>query len=306
MNPHHTPVLVQEVVRLLDPSIGETYFDGTAGYGGHAEAIAPRLGGGQMILVDRDEAATTALAAKFGDAAEIIHASYHEAANRLLADGRRIDLALLDLGLSSPQLDAPARGFSFKHHGTLDMRMDQRQATTAAEIVNGYSFERLAELIGRYGEEHRARSVARAIVAARPLGSTTELAEVVRKAAGHDGHINGATRTFQALRIEVNGELDQLSATLPLLEELLNPGGRLAVISFHSLEDRIAKAYFDRQSRDCICPPAQPICTCDHRATLAKLTKRPILGSNLDPHNPRARSAKLRVARKLNQNQKEA
>lgn len=304
MNPHHRPVLVEEVIRLLEPKAGESYFDGTAGYGGHAEAVATKIGNGQMTLVDRDTTAVEVLRAKFGDRADIRRATYLEAATDLASEGRTVDLVLLDLGLSTPQLETAGRGFSFRHPGPLDMRMDQSSELTAESVVNNYSFERLADLIGRYGEEHRARSVARAIVAARPIESTTQLAEVITRVVGRGGHIDPATRTFQALRIEVNDELGQLETALPKLIGLLAPNGRIAVISFHSLEDRIVKTIFETESRDCICPPGQPICTCDHRATIAKLTKRPISGLTHDPHNPRARSAKLRAARKLIQNQK--
>lgn len=300
----HTPVLPAEVLEVLDPRPGQSYLDCTAGYGGHAAAIIERIGPeGRAILVDRDADAVSALSDRFNGSVEIRHQSYLEAATELLEDGTLVDLILLDLGVSSPQLDHPERGFSFRDSGDLDMRMDRSQPLTAAEVVNRYPEERLANLIYAYGEERASRRIAKAIVAARPIHDTAKLAEVVKRAAGGKPphRIHPATRTFQAIRIEVNSELDQLEAALPKLAELLNPGGRLAVISFHSLEDRIVKQFFAKESKDCICPPNQPVCTCGHRATLKVLTRRPISGTE-DAFNPRARSAKLRAAEKINKN----
>jgi 16S rRNA (cytosine1402-N4)-methyltransferase len=209
-----------------------------------------------------------------------------------------VDMVLLDLGVSSPQLDTGERGFSFSSEGPLDMRMDQSTGRTAADIVNTMPERELADLIYRYGEDRKSRRIARAIVAQRPFTTTTQLAEAVAGAIGHHEDIHPATRTFQALRLAINDELGQLESTLPILVDLLNPGGRLVVISFHSLEDRIVKTFLRRESRDCICPPEQPICTCDHVATLQRITTRPIAGTD-DAFNPRARSAKLRAAVKL-------
>jgi 16S rRNA C1402 N4-methylase RsmH len=219
--------------------------DCTAGYGGHADLVTSKIGpDGRVILVDRDVRAVQALDGRFGERAEIIHASYLEAANRLREDGTLVDMILLDLGVSSPQID-------------------------------------------------------------NPISTTAKLAAVVRKAALFDKDIDAATRTFQAIRIEVNAELEQLDEALPVLAKLLVPGGRMAVISFHSLEDRIVKQFFDQESRDCICPPKQPICTCGHVATLRKLTPKPITAdSNETAINPRARSAKLRAAEKINKNKR--
>ena len=303
--PQHQPVLLDQVSRVLNPKIGERYLDGTAGYGGHAAAIISRIGPeGQAILVDRDAYATRALRERFGDQARVIHADIREAAERLLDEGRVVDMVLLDLGVSSPQIDNSDRGFSFKSDAPLDMRMDQSQSLTAADVVNRMPEAKLASIIRTYGEEPKARAVARAIVAARPLVTTAQLAKVVRKYA-LAGDIDSATRTFQAIRIEVNGELDQLSQTLPLLTKLLSFGGRFAIISFHSLEDRIVKQYFDQESRDCICPPKQPVCTCDHVASLRKITLKPIMGDSTEiAINPRARSAKLRAAEKINKNKR--
>ena len=307
MNPQHHPVLLSQVVQVLKPQKGESYLDGTAGYGGHAAAIISQLGpDGRAILVDRDANATVALSERFGDSVEIMHDSFAGAAERLFEDGTVVDMVLLDLGVSSPQLDNSSRGFSFRTNASLDMRMDQTQAVTASDVVNRYDQRELERIIREYGEEPRARAVAAAIVAARPISTTEQLARVVRPAAVRTTEIDAATKTFQAIRIEVNQELTELKTALPLLVKLLAPGGRLAVISFHSLEDRIVKQFFETESRDCICPPKQPICTCGHTATLSKLTKGAITADSAEiVINPRARSAKLRAAEKKHKKQKE-
>jgi 16S rRNA (cytosine1402-N4)-methyltransferase len=291
---------------VLAPARGQSYLDATAGYGGHAAAVLERLDNdSRVILVDRDAHATAALAQRFGDRVEIIRADFLEAAERLVADGTLVDMILLDLGVSSPQIDNAERGFSFRRPAALDMRMDQSQRFTAADVVNGYPERELERIIRLYGEEPRARAVARAIVAARPLADTGQLARVIRRVAAATTEIDAATRTFQAIRIEVNGELTQLEKALPFMVRLLHPEGRLAVISFHSLEDRIVKQFFDQESRDCICPPKQPICTCGHIASLQKLTKTPLVADSTEiAINPRARSAKLRAAEKINKNQR--
>lgn len=298
MNQHHTPVLLAQTMALLEPQKGESYFDGTAGFGGHAEAVISAIGGeAPVVLVDRDDVAIQALTQKFGERAEIIHSDYLAAAEQMLEQGRQFDLILLDLGVSSPQLDQAERGFSFRLDADLDMRMDQSQSLTAAEIVNTWKQEDIANVLYEYGEERRSRAIARAIVAARPIQTTKQLADIIHKVMPKTGKIDSATRSFQAIRIAVNNELDQLAKSLPLLVQCLGAGGRVAVISFHSLEDRIVKQFFDTESKDCICPPTQPVCTCKHTATLDKLTKKPVVAEN-DDSNPRARSAKLRVARK--------
>ncbi len=300
---NHQPVLLEEVLQVLDLRPGLAYLDGTAGFGGHASAVMSKIGSGASVtLVDRDELAVKALEERFGgvDGVRILRDSYLEAAERLTDEGVKFDRILLDIGVSSPQIDNADRGFSFQQDAPLDMRMDQSQELTAAEVVNDYRQADLERVLRDLGEEPRWRAVARAIMAARPLSTTAELAKVVRTAAVRTDRIDMATRSFQGIRIEVNSELEQLEQALPLLEGLLNPGGVLAVISFHSLEDRIVKQFFERQSHGCVCPPKQPICTCDHEATLAKVTRKPMVGSDNEiAQNPRARSAKLRAAIKL-------
>jgi 16S rRNA (cytosine1402-N4)-methyltransferase len=300
MKPPHQPVLLAETMRLLNPQLGESYLDLTGGYGGHASAVLGKLGPkGRAVIVERDAEAVRWLQKRLKDRALIVHTDYLNAAEQLYEDGSLFDMILLDLGVSSPQLDDPVRGFSFKVSGLLDMRMDQTCDLTAAAVVNTYSLKQLEKIIREYGEERKARRVARAIIAARPLASTGELAAIVRQEVGYSGDIDPATRTFQAIRIEVNAELDQLQSTLTILPNLLTPGGRLAIISFHSLEDRLVKNWLKTESRDCICPPVQPICTCGHQAKLTILTKKPLTGKEYDALNPRARSAKLRAAAKI-------
>lgn len=307
MKQNHQPVLLDAVIGLLDPKPGESYFDGTAGMGGHARAVAKRIGpSGRLILVDRDSAAIRYLDQNFGGQAELVRADYTEALERLIEAGNLVDMVLLDLGVSSPQLDDSTRGFSFSLDGPLDMRMDQSLALSADQVVNGYPESKLRQVIAEYGEDRRAKAIARAIVQARPIKSTKQLAAVIRRVAGPAKHIDAATRTFQAIRIEVNDELGQLQRALPLVLRILKPGGRLAIISFHSLEDRLVKTFIARESRQCICPPSQPICTCRHQASLKNLTPKVISGNNYDAINPRARSAKLRAARKLTKTNKEA
>ena len=286
--PLHVPVLLNDVVRLLNPKDGESYLDLTAGYGGHASAIVERTHNYRgMTLVDRDEFAQANLAAFVGKGAELIHADFVSAARRLIAIGKRFDMILIDLGVSSPQLDRAERGFSFSHNGPLDMRMDQRQALTAADVANTFTQQQLEQIICEYGEERPvvARRYAAAIVKARPLATTEDLASAVLKAhVGRRQRTHPATRTFQAIRIFVNDELEQVRTIMPLVPELLRQGGRVGVISFHSLEDRIVKRYFAEQNRS------------GYEAELRVVTKHPVDGAVEDVHNPRSRSAKLRVA----------
>jgi 16S rRNA (cytosine1402-N4)-methyltransferase len=264
--------------------------DGTLGAGGHAAGIlASSEPGGLLLGLDVDpqalELARQTLA-PFGERACIKRASYITLEAQLDALGwDSVDGILLDLGASSMQFDTPERGFSFLQDGPLDMRFDPAQALTADQIVNEWPEEELADLIYRYGEEPASRRIARAIVKARPVGGTRALAAVIERVQPRRGtlgqaqgsaHHHPATLTFQALRIAVNGELEAVEKTLPMAVQALGPGGRLAMLSFHSLEDRLVKEFFRRESRDCLCPPKQPVCTCGHKAILTEVTRRPI------------------------------
>ncbi len=303
----HVPVLLEAALDALQPAPGGCYIDLTVGAAGHARGILERSSPtGRLLALDADaEAVQYARSAlrDFGERAIVRHGSF-DALGELAAEAGFAAVAgiLADLGLSSRQLDRPERGFSFQTPGPLDMRLDRAtQETTAADLVNGLSEQELATIIYRYGEEHRSRAVARAIVRERPLRTTTELAEVVARAVGRPrGRIHPATRVFMALRIAVNDELGALERMLPQAVTLLAPGGRLAVISFHSLEDRIVKDYFRQEAKGCICPPEAPVCTCGRQPRLRLLTRRPVEPSAEEcARNPRSRSAKLRAAEKL-------
>ncbi|MCS6909705.1 MAG: 16S rRNA (cytosine(1402)-N(4))-methyltransferase RsmH [Anaerolineales bacterium] len=291
----HVPVLYNEVLAGLQPKPGGFYIDGTVGAGGHAAGILERSGpDGRLLGLDRDPAAlevARAALACFGERVQLERASYTELA-RYVAEGSA-DGVLLDLGLSSLQLDDPARGFAFRHDGPLDMRYDPDAALNAAEIVNEWPLDELADLLYRYGEERHSRRIARAIVAARPLRTTGELAKVVARAVGgRRAKIHPATRTFQALRIAVNGELEALQTVLPLAVRVLKPGGRLVVISFHSLEDRIVKRFIRAHLR--------PDGDAKNVPTLREVTRKPVEPAEAEiAANPRARSARLRVAEKV-------
>ena len=282
----HIPVLLSEVLASLSPAAGETYLDLTAGYGGHAKSILDvTLNYKNSVLVDRDEFAAEHLRANFPDT-EIINTDFYSAVLQLLECGRTFDMILADFGVSSPQLDLADRGFSFREDGPLDMRMDRRQSLTASEIINHYSEKRLAEIFVTYGEETpgHAKLLAREIVHHRPISSTKALADIIAKYS-HHSHIHPATKVFQAIRIVVNDELGEIEKTLPLLPQLLNPGGRLALITFHSLEDRLVKEYFKEATSH------------GEESLLSLPVKKPLVA---EPDelviNPRARSAKLRVA----------
>lgn len=278
-------------MQYLSPKRGETYLDLTAGYGGHAQAVLARTGSlTPAVLVDRDQNAIRSLEKIFtGETVSLWHTDFLSAATKLLAAKRQFDLVLADLGVSSPHLNEGARGFSIMGHGPLDMRMDQNQTLTAEIIVNTYDLDRLTDILKRYGEEPKARLIARAIVDARPLTTTDQLAAIAAKVWPGHSRVHPATRTFQALRIAVNDELGLLQNALPVWLELLAPGGRIAVISFHSLEDRIVKAVFAETAGD------------RYDAQLQLLTKRPVMASPSETDiNPRARSAKLRAAVKIN------
>ena len=285
----HVPVLLDEVLKYLDPQAGESYLDLTAGYGGHAAAILERTGSlTQAVLVDRDINAVDALRQEFGGTASIRRQDFLTASRELIGEGRQFDLILADLGVSSPHLNEGTRGFAINADGPLDMRMDQSQALTADTIVNSYSEAALADLLKRYGEEPKAKRIAGLIVTNRPLNRTGELAAVVAKAWRGHSRVHPATRTFQAMRIAVNDELDLLEQSLPLWFQLLAPGGRLAVISFHSLEDRLVKQ------------AVQAVAGERYDAELRLLAKKPVTAVPTEiVSNPRARSAKLRAAAKI-------
>jgi len=301
----HVPVLLKETLQALTIRPGGSYIDGTCGGGGHSAGIlAASAPEGRLLALDADPAALAQAREQlesFGARATLVHSSFADV-KRVARECHfnAVDGIVLDLGLSSDQLADEARGFSFNSIG-LDMRFDPTRGQPASSLVNELEADELADILYRYGEERASRRIARAIAAARPIESAQQLADVIAKASGgRRGKLHPATRTFQALRISVNDELGALAAALPQCVELLKPGGRLAVITFHSLEDRIAKNFFRTESRDCICPPEQPVCTCGHRASLKTLTHKPVEPSPVEvAENPRARSAQLRVAERL-------
>lgn len=301
----HIPVLYQEVLDGLRIKPGGRYLDGTVGGGGHARGIlVASAPDGDLLGIDADPMAM-ALAgerlAEFGERIALVQGNFAALEEIALEHGfYPVDGILLDLGLSSLQLDAEGRGFSFQLDGPLDMRFDPSQTTTAADLVNTLSREELAGILFRYGEEPRSRRVARAIVAGRPINTTGGLAALVSASVGRRGRLHPATRTFQALRMAVNEELECLAEALPQALRLLAPRGRLAVISFHSLEDRLVKRFFRNEARDCLCPLEVLVCTCGHQAALGIVTKKPIRPSVEEvAANPRSRSAKLRIAYRL-------
>jgi 16S rRNA (cytosine1402-N4)-methyltransferase len=305
MDTPHRPVLYNEIIHALRPISVARYIDGTLGAGGHASGILENSSPGGLLLgLDVDPQALE-LAAKrlapFGERARLIQASYTSIPEQMPRMGwDLVDGILLDLGASSMQFDSPARGFSFQAEGPLDMRFDPTARVSAGEIINTWPEKDLAEILFRYGEENASRSIAHAILAARPVENTLQLARIVEKVKGRHGPHHPATQTFQALRIAVNNELEAVQKVLPLAVRALRPGGRLAVISFHSLEDRLVKEYFRLESRDCICPPRQPVCTCGHKASIKEITRKPIRSEEEEiRENSRARSARLRIAEKI-------
>jgi len=303
----HTPVLLREVLDGLRVRPGGRYIDATVGVGGHAAGIlAGSAPDGQLLGLDRDPDAIRAAGARLAPyRARLVlrHSTFSALDEITVAENfSSVDGVLMDLGLSSYQLADPARGFSFSVDGVLDMRFDPlSDAPTAEELVNTLQVDDLAALLRDFGEEPDARRIARAIVAARPIRSTGRLAQVVRQAAGRGRRrVHPATRTFQALRIAVNMELDEIARALPQAVEALALGGRLVIISFHSLEDRLVKRFFRRESRDCLCPPELPVCRCGHRAILRTVTRKPIRPSPGEvAHNRRSRSARLRIAERI-------
>jgi 16S rRNA (cytosine1402-N4)-methyltransferase len=305
----HVPALAEEVRELLAVEPGQTVIDATFGAGGHAELLAAELGGnGRFIAIDRDSSVRPyfeRFQRRAGVQARFLRGDFAIVLGQLADNDLRADAILLDLGVSSMQIDRPERGFSYAADAPLDMRMDVSAPRSAREAVNELSERELAEVFRRYGEERFARQIARAIVrrrAEQPFERTGDLVEVVRAAIPAprrfgDGH--PAKRVFQALRIVVNEELESLEQALPVALRLLSSGGRLAVISFHSLEDRIVKRFFAAQARGCTCPPDLPVCVCGKEPTLRLVTRKAVRPSPAETaENPRAASARLRVAMK--------
>lgn len=309
--PVHIPVLRPEALHYLAVRPGGRYIDCTTGLGGHSTAIAQELGdGGRLLCMDQDadalEFARTKLA-PFGSRVSFVHGNFRDIASVAGAEGfTTVDGILMDLGISSMQIGRAERGFAFGLDGPLDMRMDPSSGgITAAEIVNEWDETSIANLFYTFGEERQSRRIAASVVHNRPIASTWELARAVEQAVGGARgrtQIHPATKVFLALRIRVNGELDSLDAALPQAHSLLgfgtaHGGGRLVVISFHSLEDRIVKQYMRREATDCLCPPQVPLCRCGHAATLRDLTRRAVKpGAEEIARNPRSRSAVLRAA----------
>lgn len=302
----HQPVLYHETIKALQPHSGGLYIDGTLGLGGHSwgmlEASKPD---GLLLGLEVDPRAlhiARDYLHPFRKRVTIIQASYVTMREQLDAIGWKVvDGILLDLGVSSLQIDSPERGFSFQVDGPLDMRFDPNNPVTASDLINNLSEKELANLIYTYGEEPRSRQIAREIVRAKPIRTTLQLAEVIsRSVSFRKKPHHPATRTFQALRIAVNQELEMLKTVLPQATISLKAGGRIAIISFHSLEDRIVKHYFRQESRDCICPSKQPVCTCEHQPSLSEITRHPIRPTEDEVNiNPRSRSARMRVAEKI-------
>ncbi len=307
----HVPVLYQEIMLYLQPRPGGKYIDGTVGAGGHSagllELSAPD---GRLLGLDRDMEAiefSRRQLAGAGNRATLLQASYTEMFRLASQYGfTAVDGILLDLGLSSRQLSAANRGFSFRQDGPLDMRFDTTQGVTAADLLNTMDESALAEVFWRYGELRQSRRVARAVVEARPISTTSQLVVIASQTGDRRRNRNSARRThpatriFQALRIAVNEELAALESVLPMIVDLLRPGGRLAIISFHSLEDRMVKQFIRERSRECVCPPGLPICTCETQPTLRPVKRKVIKPSDEEiAKNPRSRSARLRIAEKL-------
>lgn len=302
----HLPVMVPEVLDALKVQPGGRYIDATAGEGGHSQAILRASEpGGQVVAIDADEEAVAVAKERlteFGDSFLTVNANFRDLRiTALRHDFAPVHGVLFDLGVSSLQLDREARGFSFRRADPLDMRFSIDQRVTAADVVNSYSQGELADLIYHLGEERAARRIATAIVRSRPIETSLELANIIEKASPRRGaRIHPATRTFQAIRIAVNDELSALETALQQAASLIGHGGRMVVISYHSLEDRIVKNFFRKESSDCVCPPGTPICICDHKATLKMVTKKPVTPSEAEiGSNARSRSAKLRSAERI-------
>ena len=303
---HHTPVMVPEIMQALKTQPGGRYIDGTLGEGGHSKSILNAVEpGGQVLGLDADAEAITVATERLrehDDAFLAINTNFRDIrATALRYEFVPVHGVLFDLGVSSLQLDRESRGFSFRRSDPLDMRFSFDQQLTAADIVNEYAESELADLIFHLGEDRAARRIARLIVQKRPINTSLELAELIEKVSPRRGkRMHPATRTFQAIRIAVNDELSALETALEQAVSLLGQGGRLAVISYHSLEDRIVKNFIRKQASDCICPPGTPVCRCNHLATLKMISRRPLTPTDSEIEtNQRSRSAKLRVAERI-------
>ena len=305
----HKSVLLDECIQALNIRPDGIYVDGTLGRAGHSREIARRLTTGRLICIDRDQAAIDAAQERLApwmDRVTLIHGNFADLGELLRTmEISGTDGMLFDLGVSSPQLDDPARGFSYMHDAPLDMRMDITAPLTAREVVNLWSYEELRRILYDYGEERYAPAIAKIIVKTReaaPIGTTLQLVDVIKAAmppAALREKQHPAKRSFQAIRIAVNGELDALPPMLESAADLLNPGGRLAVITFHSLEDRIVKKAMQSLATGCTCPPSFPVCVCGKKPRVKLITRKPIISGEAElEENPRARSAKLRVAEK--------
>ncbi|HHU23327.1 MAG TPA: 16S rRNA (cytosine(1402)-N(4))-methyltransferase RsmH [Clostridiales bacterium] len=306
----HRPVLLDECIEGLKIKPGSIYVDGTLGGGGHSQAIAQKLGTGRLIAIDRDERAIERASRRLApliDRITIVHGNFRDL-GRILdqLDIKTVDGMLFDLGVSSPQLDETERGFSYMTDAPLDMRMDESESLTAADIVNTWPEEKLKRILYDFGEERYAPQIAAAIVkrrSAEKIKSTLDLVEVIKKAMPPSAlreKQHPAKRTFQAIRIAVNDELEAISEMLGTAADRLNPGGRLAVISFHSLEDRIVKNAISARERGCVCPRDFPVCACGFVQTLKSVTRKPVVPTKEEvSQNPRARSAKLRIAERV-------
>jgi 16S rRNA (cytosine1402-N4)-methyltransferase len=301
----HTPALLAEVLRSLAVQPGGRYIDATLGGGGHAAAILEQSSpGGQLLGIDADPTAIEAARERFrgsGDSILIVNDNFVNLQSICIKyDFFPVHGILFDLGMSSLQLNGSGRGFSFQHDAPLDMRFNPVQKTTAADIVNTTTETRLANIIRAYGEESQSHRIARSIVKERPIETTGQLARLIEQAVGRRGRLHPATKTFQALRIAVNHELEHLGTALKQAVDLLGYEGRLVVISYHSLEDRIVKQFMQREARACICPPGTPTCVCGHTPSLRLINKKVIIPTDAEIRaNPRIRSAKLRAAERI-------
>ena len=298
---HHVPIMANEVIELLRIKNGGVYLDGTLGGGGHARLICERMGSGHLIGIDRDISAIKAAGERLNEfSIQLINDNYVNVKHLI---GTKLSGVLLDLGVSSHQFDEAERGFSYRYEAVLDMRMDRRSALTAHDVVNKYDFEELVRVLRDYGEEKKASSIARKIISNRPIETTTQLVEVIKSAFSPKERFEGkhpAKRSFQGIRIEVNDELSKLGQAISDLADMLESGGRLAIITFHSLEDRIVKNMFVKLATGCVCPKGFPVCVCGGESKFKVTTKKPIVPCDEEVRdNPRSTCAKLRVLERI-------